>query len=695
MKAGGCATGAPYELGMDHAMFQFRLRKDTFDYSKTVMAKFQYTDFLQNHCQEPYDPAVVVREEPATFLVHSGASFRHPSHVTVQMVFNAAFERSPSDDERVKYGARMDLGEIRSEEELIKSICVDLSLMTHIRHERCRLPNDGVSRDGAFDPQRSKAEQIASALQPWHSRWPNQVYLWSTDLHSGPSMCNAEVYRQLNIVTHLEIDFGNCMYHGVCKDRLEVLSYNDWHGFSLDPCPHEQRRHFFSRYKKDPEMERVDVIVCSHPAANCELYLPLNKSLLVFATTRLEFGRFDSEVGWRKPIMEKQSSTIADQRWKEWVHNIRLIASSPRNLVAANSLYDQYYIEYFTGIRNVQFLPSLCKPADAQLLMYSPFRSQFLIGPSRDNLEGSPWCARWGCQAEQHPIWLGLQSAVNDSNQQGREQLQVARIRDLYQTFTLQDVLNHRAVIVFPYQSSTMMLTEMYRANVPLLAPTVRFLQEWDIQYNFLYERVYGRPYVVPEVAEERGSSNVTRPDPNSKEPETLHYWLSLFDVYSWPHVTLFDSWPELVHQLQTVDFRRVHHAMREHNKKEEVRIVNRWRKAIQGCRCLRPAPQRWPSPRSPSTSTCRPCTLGRRYGRCRTRPSATRRMHSPPPLPRCTGVSHPTGLCGEAPPLHGGAAERRSHWLSQAGGAVRMWRLPQQWSRVHICSAAEIQRRA
>ena len=38
----------------------------------------------------------------------------------------------------------------------------------------------------------------------------------------------------------------------------------------------------------------------------------------------------------------------------------------------------------------------------------------------------------------------------------------------LYPAFELQDVLNHRAVIVFPYQSSTMMLTELYRANVPI-----------------------------------------------------------------------------------------------------------------------------------------------------------------------------------------------------------------------------------
>ena len=83
-KAGGCATGADYELGMDHAMYQYRLQADTFEYSKAVMGKFVYSDFIQNHCQEPYAAEQVTHDEQATYLVHPGTSFRHPSLVTVQ-----------------------------------------------------------------------------------------------------------------------------------------------------------------------------------------------------------------------------------------------------------------------------------------------------------------------------------------------------------------------------------------------------------------------------------------------------------------------------------------------------------------------------------------------------------------------------------------------------------------------------------
>ena len=286
--------------------------------------------------------------------------------------------------------------------------------------------------------------------------------------------------------------------------------------------------------------------------------------MIVFATTRIEFGRYDPEVGWRKPIMDKQSSTVADVRWREWVHNLRLIASSKRNIIVANSLYDKYYIEYFTGISNVHFLPSLCEPADSTLLRYSPFRAQFLIGPSRDNLDLGPQCSEWQCKAELRPLFLGLHGALTQLAEQTSHRMQASRIRELYPSFSLQDVLNHRAVIVCPYQSSTMMLTELYRANVPMLAPSKQFLQQWDLDHSFLFERIYGHPYRLTDTPDH--STGLTeRPDPNSKDPDSLDHWISLFDIYSWPHVVLFDSWDELAALLLSTDFRRVHERMFEH----------------------------------------------------------------------------------------------------------------------------------
>jgi len=90
-----------------------------------------------------------------------------------------------------------------------------------------------------------------------------------------------------------------------------VLRFDEWRGFSLDPCPNLLRRRFFDAYKNDEEFRRVDLFVCSHPVANCELFMPFNRSILVYATTRLEFGRNDQFVDWRKPYARERSETRA------------------------------------------------------------------------------------------------------------------------------------------------------------------------------------------------------------------------------------------------------------------------------------------------------------------------------------------------------------------------------------------------
>ena len=245
-----------------------------------------------------------------------------------------------------------------------------------------------------------------------------QVYLWSVDFHAAPSACNAELYRLAGAEFHAEIDFGNCIYFNNCAKRLKVLAYDDWRGFGLDPCPAKLRKNFFDYYKNDPEMVRVDAVVCrydwltnciilknssiqklrmiqlqenldhhvlcSHPVANCELFMPLNKSLIVYATTRLEFGRYDEHVAWRKKDLSPQSP----YRWEEWVSNLRRIGARPGNVIAANNKYDVYYIKYFTGL-DAMYLPSWCSPK----AFWKPEKNIVLLGPSRDNL-GSPY-RRW------------------------------------------------------------------------------------------------------------------------------------------------------------------------------------------------------------------------------------------------------------------------------------------------------------
>ncbi len=118
---------------------------------------------------------------------------------------------------------------------------------------------------------------------------------------------------------------GHCTLKKTCATDLKVL--NKANGINLGKCPNQLRRDFFSAYVNDPQMVKVDAFLCHHACGLCEAFMAFNKSLVVIASTRFEIGRHDPE------------------RWRLWNQNLRAIAAHPRNVVAANNLYDAEYIK--------------------------------------------------------------------------------------------------------------------------------------------------------------------------------------------------------------------------------------------------------------------------------------------------------------------------------------------------------------
>ena len=87
-------------------------------------------------------------------------------------------------------------------------------------------------------------------------------------------------------------------------------------------------------------------VLCAHPAALCELYVPLGKPLIVLFTTRPDLGR-----------------THDIESLHRWRDVLRAIAQQRNTAVLANSVYDSAYADYFAGLQNVPVVPSLCRSA--------------------------------------------------------------------------------------------------------------------------------------------------------------------------------------------------------------------------------------------------------------------------------------------------------------------------------------------
>ncbi len=419
------------------------------------------------------------------------------------------------------------------------------------------------------------------------------LQLWTTDLHAAPIGCQINMFESMGVQVHAKIDFHNCRFFHTSRGSdlcahssgLKSFAYDGWKGFSLDPSPEEARQRFYEAYKGDKEFAKVEFVFCSHPASNCELYLPFNKSIIVYLSTRVEFGRDDEYIWWRKPFLGDRKA-----RWKHWESNLRSIAARPFHLVAANNLYDVEYLYYMTGII-AEYIPSWCGMDLNRIRAqkFEPIRKEVILTPYRLNLEfskeaiptsGWPDIKSATFQTLDHPLF-------NDYHDLGSGSFKLLSMHDTFpggHFQTIDQFREFKAAIFIPYQASTMFFFQLYRASVPILAPSPELLYKWVKRYRILWEVSYGKP--------ERSNDWVTRfnsklPDPNKFDAESRRPWLQFYDIYQedvFPHILFFDSWKHADTMLSTTNFHTISRKMQRHNELEYSRIQKLWSDHFDKC---------------------------------------------------------------------------------------------------------------
>ncbi|UJR36827.1 hypothetical protein I4U23_029540 [Adineta vaga] len=309
----------------------------------------------------------------------------------------------------------------------------------------------------------------------------------------------------------------SCERTRTCYSHLRVLTQQN----AVNPSE-ELASKFYDFYKDQPEMNLVDAFVCFHPVGMCELYMPFNRTIIIIASTRYELWRFDPT------------------RWTKLNDNLKKIAQDPKNIIAANNLYDVEYIRYFTGL-NVTLLPSLC---DYTNVDYNPTRKEFLVAPIHES--------------EFDTYFRALIKKSLQSHQE--HEIEIVPIRKIYPNYEYSDLASHPAIIHVPYQVSVMSLFEQYRMNIPLLFPSLDLLTQWHFEYNVVNEKTWDQALHndIPDGSRIRGVLSDV-PDPNNDHDRTsIRYWLNFSDFYQWPHITYYESTDDLIQKLKTTDFRTI-----------------------------------------------------------------------------------------------------------------------------------------
>lgn len=499
---------------------------------------------------------------------------------------------------------------------------------TMLRNEEFTMPMLQTMLKNKFSstgPSRSTSFYLLNESFPWQAYFPNKVYSWSLDLHAAPVGCNQAIYRDIGVILHAESNHHPyCKYYGVCStERLQVFSIQRGEGFSLDPDHNVLKNNFYNHYKTSNEFQRIDTFICSHPAANCEIFekflVNSTKSVILFFTTRLEFGRDDMNINWRARVAGRWGAVAEkDMRYKEWLNFMWKYHKSGQLFMTANNVYDQQYAYYMTGIKPM-YIPSWCGeydlsfssnswvgcelPADSP--NYYPTRNEIIFVPYKQRL----WLAHGGenirgdiDKAMIEAVKMLTNNECGDGNVQEMKVVNCASLKHpIHFGHSANLVSNHApsaykkfpAIIMLSYQTSIMTFFEFYRLNIPMFAPSLHFLVQLDLEYKLVNGRIYGWPKRFPDLIEQNTGSKVTPsfpPDPNLNYgspgyEESARHWLQFSDIYHFPHIILFDNWTHLALLTQTVNLTEVSYQMWNFNKMQRVEIMHKWdhifRKAV------------------------------------------------------------------------------------------------------------------
>lgn len=354
----------------------------------------------------------------------------------------------------------------------------------------------------------------------------------------------------------------------------------------------EELRETFYRTNKDlPEIRDVDAFGCFDPPAMCELFMQFRKPLLVVASVRYDAYR-RSQALW--------------ERWHGNLLEINEGSSIPGSVVAANSVYDQKYLEYFTGLE-VPVLSSVCGACpEARYRFHHESSVAVQIGSS----DGRIWNEGGVALYNELVKASKLKFVVLDAEWRQSLRKTIPNGDGDYEKLARR----HAAIVHLPSQvSSVTSFFEHYWMGIPLAFPDRKLLTDWNIRFGTPFmQRTWKmvpptNATVVSPTEEDRGGFQPPRFsfsmeqqksaswlrafdfDPNDGLTwEAVHEWLRFADFYQWPHLFLFNSWPHLVSLLEAADapeLSAMSLRMRAHALRIQTEQRRRWIQILRGVR--------------------------------------------------------------------------------------------------------------
>jgi hypothetical protein len=377
---------------------------------------------------------------------------------------------------------------------------------------------------------------------------------WAINLHDGCRVDTATLLQGLNQNVIIADHQQRKNYYREALTRPHILFPADKrqlapfmysHKTHSDSLSENDIRAFFNYYHKDPVMLRVNAFYCSFPSSMCEIFMPLNRTIIWLPAHRFTLGRC-SRPEIDQLILHMQQSVRPKQQ--------------PKHFIAAGGRYDQEYIKYYTGLDAI-LLPVNSLWYAFNVTRFTQSRAEILVGP---------------LQNRKHPLIANMTqtaAALNSS-------FQFATAKSLYGHYQLQQIANHRAVILLPYAVLSYGITELYALGIPIFVPSIDFIVHLKlVRDRTLIDPFYcGRKLKFKDMPKQHPSSNHPYSPEDIVLPEAIRYWLQFADYYQLPYIQTFSSWVELIVKLSKTDFKTVHENMHQENLRRKADLIEKWK---------------------------------------------------------------------------------------------------------------------
>jgi hypothetical protein len=285
-------------------------------------------------------------------------------------------------------------------------------------------------------------------------------------------------------------------------------------------------RRVYGRY-----LQGFDGFIAGYPPCFSLFYGDLSRPTLAIAATRYEY-----------PL------THDGDRW-HWLDDALRQGVADRWLtLAANNRADADYLANYTGL-DPAYIPSACAYTGAT---YTGGRSTALISTLRQEF-GNEVAGELKQEA------LPLREALGT-------------------TYSWESLYDCRALVLIPYNVSTMALFEAYTACMPIYVPARDFLKQLFATYpdevlcHLSFSQVMGKPAAAPP----EGAIDLNQ----VSDPSVVDWYLDRADFYSeeWmPQVRKFESWAHLDELLAADDHRAISERMAAERPHRLARISALW----------------------------------------------------------------------------------------------------------------------